>query len=70
MKRLLALVGLLTIVSVAGCCDRPGLFNRSYYSNYSYPPPTYTNPCDCAPASGQTFTQQYAQPLPQPVKPQ
>ncbi|HEV3005013.1 MAG TPA: hypothetical protein VGX78_11160 [Pirellulales bacterium] len=64
MKRLVALVGLLTMVSITGCCDRPGWFNRSYYSNYSYPPPTYSNPCECAP-SGQTSSQPYT--LPQPV---
>jgi hypothetical protein len=52
MKRLLVLCGLLTAVSITGCCNRPGLFNRNSYANYSYPP-TYVNPCACQPSTGQ-----------------
>jgi hypothetical protein len=53
MKRLLAWGGLLTILACAGCCDRPGLFNRSY-ANYPYPP-SYVNPCACQPQVAQTL---------------
>jgi hypothetical protein len=55
MKRLLALGGFLAIACTAGCCNRPGLFNRNYYANYPYPQPTYTNPCACQPSTVQAL---------------
>jgi len=61
MKWLLAFVGLLTIASTAGCCNRPGLFNQSYYGNYAQP--TYTNPCACPPTTVSQPLQAYPQPV-------
>jgi len=62
MKRLLAFSGLLTIASIGGCCNRPGLFNQSYYSNYPAQP-AYTNPCACAPTTVSQPLQAYPQPV-------